>query len=56
MKALYGRVLETLDDRQLSAAVQQGARWRAYSQLIERDLYQSGNSVAFTHYTRSRAR
>ena len=51
MKALYGRVIESLDDRQLSSAVMTGARWRAYSQLIERDLYQSGNSVNFKHYT-----
>ncbi len=51
MKALYGRVLETLDDRQLPTPVQQGARWRAFSQLIERDLYQQGNSVTFRHYT-----
>ncbi len=51
MKALYGRVIESLDDRQLSASVQAGARWRAYSQLIERDLYQQGSSVIFKHYT-----
>lgn len=51
MKALYGRVLETLDDRQLGPTVQLGARWRAYSQLIDRDLYQVGNNVSFRHYT-----
>ena len=51
MKALYGRVLESLDDRVLSTVQQQSLRWRPFSQLIERDLFQQGTNVNFRHYT-----
>jgi hypothetical protein len=50
MKVLYGRVIETLDDRIIPSKEQNNFALKNYTQLQERDLVLNGNSV-FTHYT-----
>jgi len=50
MKVLYGRVLETFDDRVIPTSEQTNFALKNYTQLQERDLVLNGNEV-FTHYT-----
>ncbi len=49
MKALYGRVLETFDDRVIPVGGQQAFRFKNWSQLQDRDLI--GTNPQFAHYT-----
>ncbi len=50
MKALYGRVLDTFDDKVMPYAQQTQFKYKHYSQLIERDLIITG-AGQFKHYT-----
>ncbi len=50
MKVLYGRVIETLDDKSIPLAEQPNFGLKNYTQLQERDLVINGNTF-FTHYT-----
>ncbi|MFO0664529.1 MAG: zinc-dependent metalloprotease [Polyangiaceae bacterium] len=50
MKALYGRVLETFDDRSVPIDAQPKFAAKNHSQLNERDLVQNGRNL-FSHYT-----
>lgn len=50
MKALYGRVLDTFDDRDTPLTQQQKFKYRMFTQLIERDIILGGSSQ-FKHYT-----
>ncbi len=49
MKALYGRVLETFDDRVVKN--DQDFRFKNWSQLTDADLVQDGNTIRNVHYT-----
>lgn len=50
MKTLYGRVLETIDDRVVPLADQQKLAGRNFSQLVERDII-SPAAPFYGHYT-----
>jgi hypothetical protein len=50
MKMLYGRVLETFDERVIPAAEQKNFALKNYTQLQERDLVTHDNKI-FSHYT-----
>lgn len=50
MKTLYGRVLETLDDRAIPVPAQRDFAAKNYSQLNERDLVRRGHDL-LAHYT-----
>ncbi|AKU96366.1 hypothetical protein AKJ09_03030 [Labilithrix luteola] len=50
MKVLYGRVIETFDDRVIPKKDQENFGLKNYTQLQERDLVINGRNV-FTHYT-----
>lgn len=52
MKALYGRVLETFDEKDMPLSRQQAFKFKMFSQLIERDLIADGG-VDFAHYTKA---
>lgn len=52
MKALYGRVLETFDDKVIPTANQTDFAFKNFTQLQERDLIINGNALG-THYTTS---
>ncbi|MEO7094932.1 MAG: zinc-dependent metalloprotease, partial [Polyangiales bacterium] len=51
MKALYGRVIDVMDDRSIPINAQANMRFKNYSQLIDRDLLPSKGSINFVHYT-----
>lgn len=50
MKVLYGRVIETLDDKIVPPPAQLNFAYKNYTQLQERDIVVHGNEY-FTHYT-----
>jgi hypothetical protein len=52
MKALYGRVLETLDERVIPVRDQPSFGFKNFTQLQERDLVINGGSF-FAHYTQT---
>jgi hypothetical protein len=52
MKVLYGRVIETLDDKVIPIQQQPDFGLKNYTQLQERDLVINGNKV-FSHYTQT---
>jgi hypothetical protein len=57
MKALYGRVLETFDDRDMPLNQQKEMRFKAYTQLQEKDLLGDGNGgITYAHYTETARR
>jgi hypothetical protein len=57
MKALYGRVLETFDDRVMPLQRQKDFRFKAWTQLQERDLVaDEGGNIGFAHYTETARR
>jgi len=51
MKALYGRVLETFDDKRFTDDEAAAFRFKNYSQLIDGDLIIEGNGISNKHYT-----
>lgn len=51
MKALYGRVLETFDDKRFSDSEAAAFRFKNYSQLIDGDLIIEGSGIQNKHYT-----
>ena len=51
MKALYGRVLDVMDEKTFTLAQQSSMRFKNYSQLIDRDLLPNGSAIDFVHYT-----
>ena len=52
MKVLYGRVIETLDDKSIPIDEQPNFGLKNYTQLQERDLVINGNKI-FSHYTQT---
>jgi len=50
MKALYGRVLDTMDEKVMPFGSQTRFKYRMFTQLIERDIILGGSSQ-FKHYT-----
>jgi hypothetical protein len=52
MKVLYGRVIETLDEKSIPLADQPSFGLKNYTQLQERDLVVNGNKF-FAHYTQT---
>ena len=52
MKVLYGRVIETFDDRSIPTSDQPNFGLKNYTQLQERDIVIDGNTF-FTHYTQT---
>ncbi len=52
MKVLYGRVIETLDEKSIPLADQPNFGLKNYTQLQERDLVIHGNQY-FSHYTQT---
>jgi Met-zincin len=52
MKVLYGRVIETLDDKVIPIGDQPNFGLKNYTQLQERDLVINGNKY-FAHYTQT---
>lgn len=52
MKVLYGRVVETFDDKVIPVAEQPNFGLKNYTQLQERDLVLNGNKF-FAHYTQT---
>ncbi len=51
MKALYGRVIETFDEKAIPLKDQQNFRFKTWSQLSDNDLVVDGNNVRNVHYT-----
>jgi hypothetical protein len=56
MKALYGRVLETFDPKDMPVDEQQDFRFKNWSQLQDKDLIIDGNSLVTKHYTETARR
>jgi hypothetical protein len=52
MKVLYGRVIETLDEKSIPLDEQPNFGMKNYTQLQERDLVVNGNKF-FSHYTQT---
>ena len=51
MKTLYGRVLETFDDRVIDSRAQLGFRFKNWTQLSDSDLVIDGQNLRTVHYT-----
>lgn len=52
MKALYGRVIEAFDEKQVPKVLHQGLGLKAWTQLQERDIIPNGSGF-YAHYTQT---